>query len=65
MELNKKNLKNSTKKGEIIELKTDFPNIPIDDRIKNFKNLSINEIINQTMKNLKLYYLIKKLVKEP
>ena len=54
MELNKKNLKNSTKKGEIIELKTDFPNITIDDKLKNFKSLSVNKILYQPMKEKKI-----------
>ena len=56
MELNKKNShKIDKKKGGLIELKTDFPNIQIDNSLKNFKSLSVNEILNQPMKEKKKF----------
>ena len=56
MELNKKiSHKSDKKKGELIELKTDFPNIQIDNSLKNFKSLSVNEILNQPMKEKKKF----------
>ena len=56
MELNKKNFhKIDKKKGGLIELKTDFPNIQIDNSLKNFKSLSVNEILNQPMKEKKKF----------
>ena len=56
MELNKKNShKIYKKKGELIELKTDLPNIPLDKKIYNFKSLSVNEILNQPVKEKKKF----------
>ena len=43
------------KKGETIQLKTDLQNAPININIYNFKSLSVNEILNQPMKEKKKF----------
>ena len=45
------------KKGEFIQLKTDFPNVPIDKKLYNFKSPSVNEILNQPSKEKKKFGL--------
>ena len=62
MEINKKSHKNKydphkqdRKKGEMIQLKTDLQNAPIDNKLYNFKSLSVNEILNQPHKEKKKF----------
>ena len=43
------------KKGEMIGLKTDLPNVPIDRKLYNYQRLSVNEILNQPMKEKKKF----------
>ena len=45
------------KKGELIQLKTNLPNVPISNKLLNFKSQSINEILNQPMKEKKKFGL--------
>ena len=62
MEINKKSHKNKNdshkyerKKGEMIELKTNLQNVPINNKLYKFKSLSVNEILNQPMKEKKKF----------
>ena len=43
------------KKGEMIQLKTDLQDVPINKKIYNFKSPSVNEILNQPMKEKKKF----------
>ena len=43
------------KKGELIELKTDLQDVPINISVNNFKSLSVNEILNQPAKEKKKF----------
>ena len=45
------------KKGEMIPLKTNLPDIPLTNKLKNFKSQSINEILNQPLKEKKKFAL--------
>ena len=45
------------KKGEMIPLKTNLPDIPLTNKLKNFKSQSINEILNQPLKEKKKFSL--------
>ena len=45
------------KRGEMIPLKTDLPNIPLSNKLLNFKSQSINEILNQPLKEKKKFSL--------
>ena len=60
MEINKKSHKNKIdphkyerKKGEMIQLKTDLPNVPISNKLIDFRSPSVNEILNQPVKEKK------------
>ena len=53
MELRKKQYER--KKGEMIPLKTDLPNAPLNNKLKIFKSQSINEILNQPLKEKKKF----------
>ena len=62
MEINKKSHKNKNdphkyerKKGEMIELKTNLQDAPINNKLYKFKSLSVNEILNQPMKEKKKF----------
>ena len=41
------------KRGEMIPLKTDLPNVPLCKKLLNFQSQSINEILNQPIKEKK------------
>ena len=43
------------KKGEMIPLKTDLPDAPLNNKLKIFKSQSINEILNQPLKEKKKF----------
>ena len=45
------------KRGEMIPLKTDLPNIPINNKLLNWKSQSVNEILNQPIKDKKKFSL--------
>ena len=64
MEINKKSHKNKIdphkyerKKGEMIQLKTDLPNVPISNKLIDFRSPSVNEILNQPVKEKKKFGL--------
>ena len=44
------------KRGEMIPLKTDLPDIPINNKLLNWKSQSVNEILNQPLKEKKKFY---------
>ena len=44
------------KRGEMIPLKTDLPDIPINNKLLNWKCQSVNEILNQPLKEKKKFY---------
>ena len=45
------------KRGEMIPLKTDLPDIPINNKLLNWKSQSVNEILNQPIKDKKKFSL--------
>ena len=46
------------KKGEMIPLKTDLPDTPINNKLLNWRSQSVNEILNQPLKEKKNLFLI-------
>ncbi len=53
MELQKKQFER--KRGEMIPLKVDLPNIPLNNKLLNWKSQSVNEIVNQPLKEKKKF----------
>ena len=45
------------KRGEMIPLKTDLPNVPLSNKLLNWKSQSVNEILNQPIKDKKKFTL--------
>ena len=45
------------KRGEMIPLKTDLPNVPLNNKLLNWKSQSVNEILNQPIKDKKKFSL--------
>ena len=43
------------KRGEMIPLKVDLPNIPLSNKLLNWKSQSVNEILNQPLKEKKKF----------
>ena len=56
METKKKEKKEfERRKGEMIPLKTDLPDVPFTNKLQNLKSQSINEILNQPVKDKKKF----------